>query len=150
MATFCDDTYTGPRWRYGLQHRPISSYFLGRDGSARIPHPILFSHRQSRDPRFPHGTADWPVELPEEEARHHSLVLIGRVEDGHVECPTCAGAGRVRVGPRRGCYITTEPCRACDSTGWADQEAFHREYPGEPRGTAGIDRHLAAGGSEPE
>jgi len=76
MPTLCDDSYTGPRWRYGLVHRPISAYFLGRDGSGDLPHPILFSHRASRDPRFPHGEADWPCELAPDVASHHSLALI--------------------------------------------------------------------------
>lgn len=66
-----DDTYKGPRWRYGLEHRPITQYF----NVGTFPDPILFSDRP--DPRFPyHGTADWPCEIPEEEARHHSLVLV--------------------------------------------------------------------------
>ncbi len=38
MTTLYDDTYTGPRWRYGLQHRPISNYFIGRgDGPHTWP-----------------------------------------------------------------------------------------------------------------
>jgi hypothetical protein len=74
VATHFDDTYTGPRWRYGLQHRPISQYITGTS----IPLPILFSHRPSRDPRFPHGEANWPCELPDDAAEHHGLVLIGR------------------------------------------------------------------------
>lgn len=68
-----DDTYTGPRWRYGLEHRPLANYF-----NLSFPDPILFSDRP--DPRFRYyGTADWPCEIPEEEARHHSLVLIEHV-----------------------------------------------------------------------
>jgi hypothetical protein len=71
------DEYSGPRWTYGLQHRPISAYFIGREGSGDLPHPILFSHRPSRDPRFPHGEADWGCEIPSDLAERHSLVLIG-------------------------------------------------------------------------
>ena len=56
MPALLDDTYTGPRWRYGLQHRPISYYVIGT-GDGPLPHPILFSHRSSDDPRFPHGEA---------------------------------------------------------------------------------------------
>ena len=67
--------YSGPRWRYGLQHRPITAYLTGR-GDGDLPYPILFSHRPSNDPRFPHGEADWSVELPADVARHHSLVLV--------------------------------------------------------------------------
>src|SRR5262245_64608530 len=76
MDSLYDDTYDGLRWRYGLQHRPISQYFIGTNGSSDLPHPILFSHRFSRDPRFPHGEADWAVEIPPRLAEHHSLVLI--------------------------------------------------------------------------
>lgn len=78
QATLYDDTYTGARWRYGLVHRPIYTYFIGRNGSSELPHPIMFSHRWSSDPvRFPHGEADWACELPADLAEHHSLVLIG-------------------------------------------------------------------------
>ena len=67
-----DDTYTGPRWRYGLEHRPLANYF-----NLSFPDPILHSDRP--DPRFRYyGTAEWPCEIPEDEARHHSLVLLGR------------------------------------------------------------------------
>lgn len=77
MATHFHDEYTGPRWTYGLLHRPISAYFIGSCGSGDLPHPILFSHRPSRDPRFRlHGEADWPCELPPDVARHHSPVLV--------------------------------------------------------------------------
>ena len=76
-----DDTYDGPRWRYGLEHRPISNYVIGRNGSSDIPHPILFSHRPSQDRRFPHGEADWPCELSPEQSRHYSLVLVSGPPD---------------------------------------------------------------------
>jgi len=81
MPTLEDDTYAGPRWRYGLVHRPISAYFIGRDGSGDLPHPILHSHRPSRDRRFPHGEADWPCELPADVAERHSLVLVSAPTD---------------------------------------------------------------------
>lgn len=70
-----DDTYTGPRWRYGLQHRPISSYF----GMASLPAPILFTHRPSDDPRFPHGTAEWPCQIPADQAAQLGLVELSHV-----------------------------------------------------------------------
>jgi hypothetical protein len=70
MAALYDDSYSGPRWRYGLLHRPLANYF-----NLSFPDPILFSDRP--DPRFPYyGTAEWPCEIPEEEAWHHSLVLL--------------------------------------------------------------------------
>ena len=75
MAVLFDDTYHGPRWRYGLQHRPISSYIIGM-GDDPLPRPILFSHRASKDPRFPHGEADWPCEIPPDVSEHHGLVLV--------------------------------------------------------------------------
>jgi hypothetical protein len=76
VAIHFHDTYTGPRWRYGLMHRPISVHVLGRGSSADIPQPILFSHRPSRDPRFPHGEADWPCELAVDVSEDHGLVLV--------------------------------------------------------------------------
>lgn len=82
-----DDLYTGPRWRYGLQHRPITSYF----NVGSFPDPILFSHRWSDNPRFPHGEADWPCEIPADEASHHSLELISWTDDEELDayCSRC-------------------------------------------------------------
>lgn len=72
MPYLFDDTYTGPRWRYGLTLRP-----LAQNGNSLVGDWITLSDRRSRDPRFPHGTADWPRELLPEQAKHHGLVLIG-------------------------------------------------------------------------
>jgi hypothetical protein len=94
MAMLYHDTYTGPRWRYGLQHRPISAYFLGRDGSGDLPHPILFSHRPTPGDRVhPHGVADWPCEIPPDVARHHGLVLVAAPATTHDDAPAALAPG---------------------------------------------------------
>jgi hypothetical protein len=50
-----------------------------------------------------------------------------------IECPGCEGAGRVRVGPRRGCYITTDLCLQCNGTGrWDDTPESQEEMNGPP------------------
>lgn len=65
-----DDTYQGPRFVYGLVHRPVSTYNLP-DGF------ILRSQRAH--PSYPaFGTIAYPRELSESETAHYSLV---RVED---------------------------------------------------------------------
>lgn len=90
--TLYDDTYTGPRWRYGLEHRPLTNYF----NVGSFPDPILFSNRP--DPRFPyHGTAEWPCRIPIEEARHHSLVLVEWPDD---ECGPDSATELLERGPR--------------------------------------------------
>lgn len=82
-ATPADAPWRPPRsvyrisWRYGLLHRPLANYF-----NLSFPDPILHSDRPSSE--FPYyGTAEWPCEIPEEEARHHSLVLVSapRIEE---------------------------------------------------------------------
>jgi len=63
-----DDEYTGPRYRYGLQYRPLS---LGA-----VPEGwIIWSDRESDD--FRHGTLDYPVKLPEGTANNYELVFVG-------------------------------------------------------------------------
>lgn len=74
-ARVFDDTYTGPRWRYGLALRPISAHGPG----STIDDFIIYSHRPSTDPRCPHGEVDYPREIPEEIARRLNLVPLGRV-----------------------------------------------------------------------
>jgi hypothetical protein len=49
-----DDTYTGPRWVYGLSYRPLSSSNVPRDW-------ILFSDRPH--PNFRHGTVQYARQL---------------------------------------------------------------------------------------
>ena len=57
-APIFDDSYTGPRWRYGLQYRPASH--------ANIPKGwIVGSVRPS--PMYRHGTVDYTRELSAQE-----------------------------------------------------------------------------------
>jgi len=63
-----DDEYTGPRFRYGLQNRPI--------GGANIPAGwIIWSDR--KDPAYRHGTVDYPAMIPQQTADNYELVFIG-------------------------------------------------------------------------
>lgn len=65
--TIIDDEYTGPRWTYGLQYRPIVG--------AGVPKGfIVFSDR--KDDRFRHGTVDYPFQLTEEQIEHAELVFV--------------------------------------------------------------------------
>jgi len=66
-----DDTYTGPRWRYGHQYR----HFACRpDGF------ILDTKAVSDDPRCPFGTIDYARELTADEVATHQFVPFGLVE----------------------------------------------------------------------
>jgi hypothetical protein len=66
-----DDTYTGPRFRYGLPLRPLSSY-----AGSQASDFILWSNRTH--PTYPHGSACWPRELPARVAWDLDLVLIDK------------------------------------------------------------------------
>ena len=67
METLFDDTYTGPRWTYGLTYRPLAS--------AQVPDGwILWSERNHPD--FPHGTADYPFELSDRQVKSFELNFI--------------------------------------------------------------------------
>lgn len=68
MDVLYHDTYSGPRWSYGLTYRPL--------GLATVPKGwIVFSHRQ--DPRFAFGVLDWPRELTPDEIEAFELVWAG-------------------------------------------------------------------------
>lgn len=84
MATLYDDSYHGPRFRYGLTLRPITSYLGCRDLETDEVIPwILFSERPSEDPRCRRfGTFDCAVELSPATVRQFSLVPFGQVDDG--------------------------------------------------------------------
>lgn len=84
MATLEDDAYHGPRWRYGLQYRPITSYLGARDLETDEVIPwILFSGRPSDDPRCRRfGTFDCAVEISPRAVRQFELVPMGQVDDG--------------------------------------------------------------------
>ena len=62
-----DDTYTGPRYRYGLTYRPPAY--------ANIPAGwIVFSNRP--DPRFRHGIIEYPRKLTDHEVEAYELTPI--------------------------------------------------------------------------
>lgn len=66
-----DDTYTGPRWRYGLQYRPLVTRGGAPDDF------ITFSDRS--DPAFRlFGTVEYPRELTAEEVASYQLVALGK------------------------------------------------------------------------
>ena len=66
-APLFDDTYTGPRWRYGLTYRPVSF--------ANLPSGwIVKSDR--KHPNFKKfGTIDFPRQLAEHEIKSFEPVL---------------------------------------------------------------------------
>lgn len=73
MTTLFDDTYTGPRWTYGLTYRPL--------GYAQVPDGwIVFSNRDHPDFRF--GTVDYPNELHPDTVRQTQLTLVDSPPDG--------------------------------------------------------------------
>lgn len=76
-----DDTYFGPRWRYGLQYRGITNYMGCQDGETVIPW-IVFSGAKSDDPRFNFGTYDSAVELSPQTVAMLQLIPLGMVDDG--------------------------------------------------------------------
>ena len=69
-APIFDDTYDGPRWRYGLNHRPLDSLSMPRGF-------ILFSDREHPHYRF--GTVDYPRELSPDEQVDYQIVFVERV-----------------------------------------------------------------------
>ena len=77
-----DDEYHGPRWRYGLQYRGITSYWGCRDGDDPILW-ILYSSESSEDARFrTFGTYETAAPISDETARMLELVPLGMVDDG--------------------------------------------------------------------
>jgi hypothetical protein len=62
-----DDTYTGPRWTYGLQFRPIASSHIP-DGW------IIGSDRPN--PEYNHGTVQYPRQLSDDEVQSFQLSEI--------------------------------------------------------------------------
>lgn len=67
-----DDIYAGPRWRYGLNYRPL--------GYAQVPPgSIVFSHRPSVEFRF--GTIEYPRQLTEEEVDGYELTAVELVTE---------------------------------------------------------------------
>jgi hypothetical protein len=141
------DTYDGPRWRYGLVHRPITSYF----NVPGLPDPIIKSNLP--DSRYPyHGVADWPEPIPEEEARHHSLVLVAAPihtrDDGWPCCPVC-GEDELAV-----LEVPPPPTYTWSLREYLEHELFCYRCARVtvPAGVAlaSIGHHIALGGSEPD
>ena len=66
-AQLFDDTYTGPRWTYGLKFRPLR-YANVPDGW------IIFSDRPCTG--FGHGCVDYPRELTADEVDSFQLTRL--------------------------------------------------------------------------
>ena len=65
-----DDIYTGVRWRYGLQYRPVSF--------GNVPKGwLVWSDREHPD--YLHGTVDYPFEIPTATAEQMDMVPLGAV-----------------------------------------------------------------------
>ena len=65
-----DDTYAGPRWRYGLRYRPL--------GYAQVPNGwIIFSDRPH--PAYHFGTVEYSRPLTTHEEEQFSLILLAQV-----------------------------------------------------------------------
>ncbi len=70
--SYFDDTYTGPRWRYGLSLRPLGPY--------NVPDGAIIGS-WDRDGRFAYGTVAYPRELTREECDHYDLTWIWRGDE---------------------------------------------------------------------
>lgn len=98
-----DDTYTGPRFTYGLTYRPLVT--------GAVPQGwILFSDRPHE--RYRHGTVQYPRELTAEECAAYELTLVGLV-----------------VPPRRRSGRWVSPSQPGDW--WTDAEAENGYAPGD-------------------
>lgn len=69
-----DDTYTGKRFIYGLNYRPLAQYQVP-DGW------IIWSNRDHED--FTFGTVDYPTELTAEQIESFELTLAPSKTDGN-------------------------------------------------------------------
>jgi len=106
-----DDTYRGPRWRYGLTARHIV-YHLASPANDWI----MYSERPSTDARFPFGTAEYPRELSEHETRTLQLVPLGQVTASTASSGSRGRAGcSLQVFPGRPESVTPLASRATDS-----------------------------------
>ena len=67
-----DDTYKGPRWRYGLQYRPLATCHVPKGW-------IIWSDRPHSDfPAF--GPVAFPRELTAEEVSGYQIVFVAKEE----------------------------------------------------------------------
>lgn len=69
-----DRDYSGPRWRYANQYRPLLAEYWPYSQRCTL---ILGSQRA--DPRFPFGTFDVSRPLPENIVSQQQLAKVGRV-----------------------------------------------------------------------
>ena len=69
-ALFYSDTYTGPRWTYGLTLRPVASVHLPKGW-------IVLSGKPHAD--FRYGTIDFPRELTAAEIDNFDLQFVQTV-----------------------------------------------------------------------
>lgn len=73
QIAFYDDTYTGPRWVYGLRNRPPGPGCIPRDGLIAGSY-----HPDARPtPACRHGTVDYACELTASEVSQFELVPVG-------------------------------------------------------------------------
>ena len=68
MDYLFDDTYIGPRYRYGLAHRPLAI------GS--VPRGYIIQSLKP-DARFAHGVLEYAQELTEAEVSGYELTYLG-------------------------------------------------------------------------
>lgn len=112
-----DDTYTGPRWTYGLSHRPLAAF--------AVPGGWIIQSDRA-DPAYRYGTVDYPRALSDTEVASYELVPVGGAAGAALdqptgECPYC-GAD-LAVDEDCDCRIAcpcggnAPRCRACDVAG---------------------------------
>lgn len=68
-AMLYNDTYTGPRWRYGLIFRPMAGCHVPKGW-------IVWSDK--KDPAYRWGTVDYPFELPADQVAAFELEFAGK------------------------------------------------------------------------
>ena len=67
MTIEYDDTYTGIRFTYGLNYRPLAQ--------SQVPDGwIIWSDKEHKDFKF--GTVDYPFEIPADKIKSFELTLI--------------------------------------------------------------------------
>ena len=112
IQTLFDDTYTGPRWTYGLRNRPLS---IGAQPLGWIIYSL-----KGEGGRFRFGTIDYPRELTPEEVSDYDLAVVpkarGEAEAGQwtplpwtLETDSQGLAVNIRCSPDEhdsGTYIT--------------------------------------------
>jgi len=97
-----DDTHSGPRWTYGLTHRPLAAFAIPNGW-------IIQSDRVHPDYRY--GTVDYPRALTADEVASYELVLVGPLEP--LDATVDEGERRIACP----CGGDDPSCRACDIEG---------------------------------